>query len=172
MKNSKYVELFGGGRVLVQEVPVRRILAILPFLKGEKGKEEAGEVKKTIGGRPCAGPPILLEDKNEVQKTFIDHASELLEDTVGLKADDLLDLLPSDLEQIWAAFREVNSFFFGMADKLGVTEQVGTILRSVLGGVGTELATSLQKDIRVALITASAGSSAPSEGQDTTAEAE
>jgi hypothetical protein len=172
MKNSKYVELFGGGKVLVQEVPVRRILTVLPFLKWQKGKEEAGEVKKTSGGRPCAGPPILLEDKNEVQKTFIDHASELLEDTVGLKADDLLDLLPSDLEQIWAAFREVNSFFFATADKLGVTDQVGTILRSVLAGVGSELVTSLKTAIQVVLTTDSASLSAPSAGPTITAETE
>lgn len=151
MKNEKYVTLRGGTKVLVQEVPVRRILTVLPFLKGDKVEEEK---------------------EGEIKKTFADHASELLEATVGLNSNDLLDLYPSDLEQIWAAFREVNSFFFGMADKLGVTEQVGAILRSVLDGVGTELATSLQKDIRVALTTASAGSSAPSAGQDTTAAAE
>lgn len=152
MKNSKYVDLFGGGKVLVQEVPVRRILSILPFLKGEKVQEEAKE--------------------GEVQKTFADHASELLEDTVGLKTDDLLDLLPSDWEKIWQAFREVNSFFFKMADKMGVTEQVGSILKSVLAGVGTELAISLQTATRAVLITDSVGLSALSSEQGTNAEAE
>lgn len=78
-----------------------------------------------------------------------------------MNGKDLLDLYPSDLEQIWQAFREVNSFFFGVAEKLGVAEQLGAVLRSLLDGVGSQLADSLKTDIQVALTTASAGLSVP-----------
>lgn len=142
MISEKYVTLRGGGKVKVQEVTVRQMMKVMPFLG-----DLAGE-KKAEG------------DGGEVQKTFLEHADEFLTATCGLNAADLADLYPSDLENIWEAFREVNGFFFKAAEKLGVVEQLGTIARSILDGAGSQLADSLRAGIQGALTTASAGLSA------------
>lgn len=141
MMNEKSVTLRGGEKVLVQEVTVRRVMKALPFLNPKKEAAAGTEA--------------------EPEKPFIENIDELLGSVCGLTAEKLLDLYPSDLEQLWNAFREVNGFFFKMAEKLGLAEQLGTILRSILAGAGSQLADSLKSDIRAALITASAGLSVP-----------
>lgn len=140
MISEKSVTLRGGVKVLVQEVSVRRVMKVLPFLPAKKAEEGM---------------------EAEPEKPFIENLDELLASVCGLSAEGLLDMYPSDIEQLWQAFREVNSFFFKMAEKLGLTEQLGAILRLILDGVGSQLAASLKTDIADALTTASAGLSKP-----------
>jgi len=153
MINEKYVTLRGGTKVKVQEVQVKTIISGLPFL---------GDL---VGGKAAAG------DDGDVKKTFAENVDGLLAATCGLSATDLLYLYPSDLDQIWQAFREVNGFFFGMAEKLGVAEQLGAILRSLLDGFGSQLSSLLKEGIQTALNTGSAGlspqSSIPSGAENT-----
>jgi hypothetical protein len=152
MINEKSITLRGGKVVLVQEVRVRQILKVLPFLDDITGSKKAGQVEKKT--ESDQGTVV-------VEKSFLENATDFLRATCGLSVQELEDLYPSDLEKLWQAFREVNSFFFGMAEKLGLAEQLGTVIRSILDGVGNQLADSLKEDIQVALTMASAGLSVP-----------
>lgn len=73
------------------------------------------------------------------------QADQLLQDSAGLKSDDLLDLYPGEVKELWNAVREVNSDFFDLAGSAG------------LGEIMAGLRTAFVKDLSRAL----AGSSKP-----------
>jgi len=149
MINIETVKLDGLDRdVTVREVRTRKIMQLLPFL-GEVGK------KKDVA------PPVEGEAPTVIEKSFLEKVDELLQESCGLKVEELQDLYPSDMEKLWDAFRRVNTFFFKTASTLGIAGQLGLLLRSILAGAGEQLASSLQADIRTLLNTDSPGLSVP-----------
>lgn len=138
MRKSETVKL-ADRDIVVSEVRVKKMLRLLPV----------GDLVGNDGG-------------SAMEKTFKEHAEELLQEACGLKLADLSELYPSEVEDIWNAFKRVNSFLFQTAGWLGATEQIKRLVVSVLDSVGREFADSLNADIRTALNTAMAALSTPS----------
>ena len=63
----------------------------------------------------------------------------------GLGREDLLGLYGSDLERLWAAFKEVNSFFFSIAPSLGLDGLTAELGRNFVRICGEESASLLKR---------------------------
>lgn len=76
----------------------------------------------------------LFDDDNK--DDFIGTLKVALPEYVGISYDELTELTPSEVEEIWVSFKEVNSVFFAISGKILpenlldlVREKVGEILR-------------------------------------------
>lgn len=65
----------------------------------------------------------------------------------GLTMKDLLDFAPSELEQIWDNFQEVNSSFFVLARKSGLMKSVDELRAAMLSDFSKLLVSSSSQDI-------------------------
>jgi len=123
MLNSKKITV-GGRDVTVTEVRVRRVLQLLPMFEQKP---------------QAAGPAPGLDGEAAVPSAedgFMAQLEILLQESCGLTIDNLQDLHSSELEQLWQAFYEVNSFFFRTAVRFGLEEKVAVLLGTVLQGFG------------------------------------
>lgn len=71
--------------------------------------------------------------------------SSLAVECCGLEQADLLGLYGSDLERLWEAFKEVNSFFFGLAPALGLDGLVAELGKNFARICGEESASLLKR---------------------------
>jgi hypothetical protein len=51
---------------------------------------------------------------------FRSAGTDVLPRVTNLTMDEILEFAPSELDQIWAHFREVNRVFFGLPERLGI----------------------------------------------------
>jgi len=123
MLNSKKITI-GGRDVTVTEVRVRRVLQLLPMF--EEKQQAVGHAATVEGG----------EIEQTAEDGFMTQLEILLQESCGLTIDNLQDLHSSELEQLWQAFYEVNSFFFRTAARFGLEEKVAVLLGTVLQGFG------------------------------------
>ena len=63
------------------------------------------------------------------------EAEDLLQKCAGLSFEDLKDMYPSEVAELWAAIREVNEGFFVAAEKMN------------LGGLATQLIQAAARDL-------------------------
>lgn len=71
-----------------------------------------------------------------------DQGEKLLSKITGLTLEDLKQMYPSDIKQIYDAFSEVNSFFFETAKSLGLDKLIPEITQSLakdLSGLCSDL---------------------------------
>jgi len=100
--------------VVIQELTVRQIVDLVDndnlfaMTKGDKGL--VGNLKEAID-------------------------SHFLELCTNIKTKDFLDMAPSDVKEIWDAFKEVNSVFFDMARQAGLMEVVNKIKDDVVATI-------------------------------------
>lgn len=149
MINTKIVKLADGTEVTVTEVKVKNVLKLLPmFSAGQKA------------------------DEDDTELSFADHLQELMMTATGMKLDDLQELRSSEIEELWNAFRDTNSFFFVTMSRFNLEESVGTILRTVLTAYGEMFANLLSEVTLDASTMDLAGllepGSTPSASEDTT----
>ena len=83
-----------------------------------------------------------LEDQSilGLKNYFLDKVLPLA--VPGLKADALLDMLPSDLGIVWEKFKEVNKAFFGLATRAGIGKIVEQVKAAALSDYFSLLASS------------------------------
>jgi len=82
-----------------------------------------------------------LADLNSFRQVFI---NEILERCTNIKFEDLLEMSPSEVEEIWNQFREVNKAFFDLAHKMGLTELLEQIQKAIIKDL-SQLFVSLSK---------------------------
>lgn len=60
-------------------------------------------------------------DEQNIQTTdLVELLNKHLDKAVNLKFEEILDIPPSDLKELYEAFKEVNSIFFDMAGQMGL----------------------------------------------------
>jgi hypothetical protein len=94
MRKHEVIEI-DGKKITVSELKVKDILSLF---QGEDGK--LGSVKVS---------------------DIISRAKDVLPLTVDCPVDELTEFAPSELEEIWEAFKRVNAVFFKLAGALGLT---------------------------------------------------
>lgn len=74
---------------------------------------------------------------NEGEQSMLDRCRELLKlGCPELDTDTMLDLYPSEIEEIWKGFEEVNSSFLGVVRLIGLDQ-------ALIDAVKTSVATSI-----------------------------
>ena len=85
----------------------------------------------------------LLSFFEEGESLSLETLGRLLEvATEGLDIDSLKEMAPSEIKQVWDAFREVNSVFFDTAKALGMGEAVSEVKKSLVSDFSKLLANS------------------------------
>lgn len=88
-----------------------------------------------IGGKPVTVYEVKTRDilalLNDKDKRLADAAQELLPKCVSLTQDELLDLYPSEVDEVLAAFEEVNESFFGKIRALGIVDQLKMVAEMI-----------------------------------------
>jgi len=82
----------------------------------------------------------LLSLLNRVRSGFTDIAT-------NIKPKELMDFAPSEVDQVWEKFKEVNSVFFGLPDRLGVASLWDQIRPAVYGACGSYVVDWLRRVI-------------------------
>ncbi len=95
----------GNKMITVRELSVLQIWGLVGDPEEDNKKGSGGETK----AQPLDSS--LLGDIGEKLDTFLGLATDITR-------DDLLGMYPSEIEEIWQAFREVNSSFLGLTQKL------------------------------------------------------
>ena len=85
----------------------------------------------------------LLSFFEDGESVSLETLGKLLEvATEGLDMDSLKEMAPSEIKQVWEAFREVNAVFFDTARALGLGEAVAEIKKSLVTDFSRLLANS------------------------------
>lgn len=98
-----------------------------PKKPGNNMKNQQGDVK-----------PAKLESKSdelaiiEILKTAKGSIEEIINMSCSFKIEDLKELAPSEIKEIYDAFLEVNEPFLGLLEKVGVKEAVKKIVKAGL----------------------------------------
>lgn len=79
-----------------------------------------------------------------------------------ITAEELLDLAPSEIDEIWGHFREVNKTFFGLSDRLGIKGLYQEVRPMALAAFGNYVVGWLQQAMEEHSTTDSDTSSRPS----------
>ena len=72
--------------------------------------------------------------------------SRLLPLCSNVKVDELLEMTPSELEEFWNHFHEVNSSFFGLARKAGIQEVLEELKQAIIADFTRLLVSSSKQD--------------------------
>ncbi len=64
----------------------------------------------------------------------------------GLSLADLVDFAPSEIEEVWIKFEEVNSSFFALARKAGLLQSVNNIKDAIIKDFSGLLVDSSKQD--------------------------
>lgn len=128
--------------VTVKELKVKQVKRILfsatstakdkAAINAEKEKEQKAEEEKEL----LTEGEEEVEEGPEVIQTIFDmfgkEFKELFDLTVkGIGWDELEELAPSQIEELYEGFKEVNSVFFQVAQSMGIIEGVQTVLGSL-----------------------------------------
>lgn len=131
MRRSKTFKIDGyEQQIEIKEMTVREIIELAQTGDGKLFAKDNGE-GETKGG--------TLADLRD----FI--ATDFLPKCTNLKIEDLLDLTPSAIEEIFDKFKEVNSAFFAMAGKTGLAEFGKNIKQAIINDFSAMLVGSLRQ---------------------------
>jgi len=98
-------------------------------------------VKEIIGLMQDEG--IQGEDLDSLKLIF---SERLLPLCVNVKFDELTEMTPSEIMVMWNHFKTMNSDFFDMAQKLGLTDVVKDLKKTVISDFLKLLAASSKQD--------------------------
>ena len=83
--------------------------------------------------------------------TSLDGFKQLLDKFLPLcsniKPNDLYSMTPSELEDIWNKFKEINSVFLRVSQQMGIEQMLGDLKEAVIRDFSNLLADSLKKAI-------------------------
>jgi hypothetical protein len=99
---------------------------------------QMGEKSFTLKELPVKVLWNILNNEDQNKKTsFIDESQTLLNLACPeLTQEALLDLYPSEIEELWHGFEEVNSAFLAVARKVGLGEAlIGTVRGAVMSSI-------------------------------------
>lgn len=85
------------------------------------------DIKKDENGKKAEE----LNTNKSLYKEFTDMGidiSQIMEETCDFKMEDLIDLYPSDVRELYAAFQEVNQTFLDVLRKLKILEMFQTVM--------------------------------------------
>lgn len=114
------------------------------------------KVLDNIGDKPVTVYEIRPRDildwlGDEKSIKDIEKGKELLAQCCTLTVDEIIDLYPSESEQVWQAFEEVNSAFFALLRATGVLDEVKDLIRMV----ASEFKEQFARQYRLAMLTQS-----------------
>ena len=112
------------------------------------------KVLSDIGGRPVTVFEIRPRDVlgwlgDEATLKDLEKGKELLAQCCSLTVNEILDLYPSESEQVWQAFEEVNASFFALLRATGVLDEVKDLIRMV----ASEFKEQFVRQYRLAMLT-------------------
>lgn len=115
---------------------------------------------------------LMDQDISNDAQSLRSRFMEFLPFATTLTIDDIIkfDLAPSDIEEVWLAFKEVNSSFFGILNGLGISEAIISALKAegsklIQSALGEQYARSLPVATLKPITTDGAGSSKPLRSQ-------
>lgn len=98
---------------------------------------------------------ISLMDDDTFKETSLESFKKGLDEKIlplctNVKVDDLIAMAPSEIMEIWEAFRKVNASFFEVAQKMGLTELLNKggeeLKKAILGDFSKLAVASLKQD--------------------------
>lgn len=98
-------------------------------------------VKEIIGLMQDEG--IQGTDLESLKSIFTE---KLLPLCTNVGIEELLEMVPSELMEIWNHFKEMNKDFFDMAQKLGLAEVVADLKKAAISDFSKLLAASSKQD--------------------------
>lgn len=120
MAREKSVEISSELRITVRELTVDQI---------ERFVNEIG---------PQAG-------EEDFTMHFVMRVVELLEECTGASLEDVRSMTPSEIQSIYEAFREVNSVFFEIPQKLGIADLWDEIKKNIVNDLFSVLGNQTKK---------------------------
>jgi hypothetical protein len=125
MKNVKKV-VINKKEIIIKELTVRQIIEI------GKGFTQSGASK---------------EDKKDLSlDTFIKGLREYFPMSIdGVTVEELIDFTPSELDELYAVFKEVNKSFLAMIEKAGFGEVLRQLMTAMKKDFSDFLANSLKR---------------------------
>lgn len=118
-----------------------------------------------IGGRPVTVYEVRVREVLELlstpDKELAEAAQELLPKCISLTQEELLDLYPSEMDEVWAAFEEVNDSFFSKLRAAGIIEQLAETGKMLAKSFCEQFAAQCKQDMLRSSITAGAPLSSP-----------
>lgn len=116
--------------VTVREMSVRQIASLVDMENSEPGKDENPD-------------DFSISELATRLDTFLSMATDT-------SREELLEMYPSEVEEIWNGFREVNSSFLGLAGKLGklgFDRLLKKFIPLVLDVIEVEIETSIKESL-------------------------
>lgn len=104
MRNRTEITIEGYGKIEIKELTIKEILSLFD--------------NDIFGDGSIENLRLALEDK-------------VLPLCTDIKFDALQDFAPSELKQVWDKFMEVNSVFFDVAQKMGLSEIIEKIKEKI-----------------------------------------
>lgn len=116
------------GDFVVKELTVQEIINLINM--GSKKKKEGEE----------DGDQSFTTLRSQIEDHFLPLCT-------NLKLASLLKMAPSDIEEVWNHFQEVNKVFFALARKAGLTEVLDNLKDSLVQDYSKLLASLSSQDI-------------------------
>ncbi len=91
--------------------------------------------------------------EGDESRDVMGRVSELLPLCSSLSVDDLREMAPSEIAQIYEAFREVNAVFFDAARQMGLSEVISALKETIRTEFSEALAGSLRQVTQTPLAT-------------------
>ncbi|MGE4293709.1 MAG: hypothetical protein AB7E32_16040 [Desulfovibrio sp.] len=109
---------------------------------------------ENIGGKPVTVYEVRPRDildwiGDEKSIKDIEKGKDLLAQCCTLTVDEIIDLYPSESEQVWQAFEEVNAAFFALLRATGVLDEIKDLIRIV----ASEFKEQFVKQYRLGMLT-------------------
>jgi len=92
----------------------------------------------------------LMQDEG-IQTQDIASLKSVFSDTLlplcsNIKLDELIEMTPSELKEVWGHFKSINTVFFEMAQTLGLMDVVGDLKKAAIADFSKLLALSSKQD--------------------------
>ena len=109
---------------ICKEIAIEKFLSQLPN-RFDVAKKNPVINAALVDIDPHTGHANTIERILELVKRLLPKAA-----SIGL--EDLGDMAPSELRMIWEAFKEVNSDFLALVERLGIAKALGDLIRQHL----------------------------------------
>lgn len=98
-------------------------------------------VKEIIGLMQDEG--IQTQDLDSLKSVFTE---KLLPLCANVEINELLEMVPSEIMEMWTHFKEMNKDFFDMAQSLGLADLIGDLKKAAISDFSKLLAASSKQD--------------------------
>ena len=105
------------------------------------------EEKLKIGDKELLVKELKVSQIIKITKKFPDFEGKNLEEIMvvlqgivpmcveGIKVDEIMDMTPSEMKELYDAFKKANEVFFEMLDKVGLLETLARVKTAALEGL-------------------------------------